>query len=356
MTLSVERENPAASGQQAEGAPPAMPDGGPHPLAPGIVHSHFDTRRAAPIPPLLAWRERVGHVIDVLPSSAEIENPFSASIDRYAVGDLAFTDCRSDRLLLDRSIARISTDRVRDYAFQVFVEGGMESISGHCPHDQNSSAMASLVALDMNQPARMQRSTCRVLTVFAPTALVETVVPDADAIHGRVMENRTPLTHLLVQHVASLADSLPHMSADEAHTALRTSVQLLVVAFGKEARLTGNARAAARAAMVSQVKRYIRANLHQAELSPESLIQALQLPRPTLYRMFQHEGGLRTYIRNLRLREAADELVSFPNLPVTDIAYGLGFKSPSDFTRAFRRAYEISPQDFRARALEALRR
>jgi len=43
-------------------------------------------------------------------------------------------------------------------------------------------------------------------------------------------------------------------------------------------------------------------------------------------------------------------------LPVTDIAYGLGFKSPSDFTRAFRRAYEISPQDFRARALVSRRR
>jgi AraC-like DNA-binding protein len=356
MTLLVERENPAASGQQAEGTSSAMPDRS-HRLASGVDHSHFDTRGTAPIPPLLAWRERVGHVIDVLSSSAEIENPFSASIDRYAVGELAFTDCRSDRLHLDRSIARISTDdRVRDYAFHVFLEGGIESISGHYPHDQNRADVASLVALDMDQPARMQRSACRVLTVFAPAALVETVVPDADAMHGRVIENRTPLTRLLVQHVAAVADSLPGMSADEAQTALRTSAQLLVAAFGKEARLTGNARAAARAAMVSQVKRYIRDNLHQAELSPENLIQALQLPRPTLYRMFHHEGGLGTYIRNLRLRAAADELVRFPHLAVTDIAYGLGFKSPSDFTRAFRRAYEISPRDFRARALESRRR
>src|ERR1700677_21640 len=186
MTLLVERENPAASGQQAEGAASAMPDGS-HRLAPGVDRSHFDTRGAAPIPPLLAWRDRGGHGIDVITSSAEIENPFSASIDRYAVGELAFTDCRSGRLLLDRSIARISTDRMRDYAFHVFLEGGMESISGHYPHDQNGSEMASLVALDMNQPARMQRGACRVLTVFAPAALVETVVPDADAIHGRVM-------------------------------------------------------------------------------------------------------------------------------------------------------------------------
>jgi AraC-like DNA-binding protein len=354
MTLFVEKQDLEAASHQAPGDPVAVPEE-PRSLAPGIVRSHFDTRGAL-ITPLLAWRERVGHVIDVLPPSAGIDNSFSASIDRYTVGELTFTDCHSDRLILDRSIARISTDRVRDYAFHVFLDGGMESINGQYQRARNTSVMASLVALDMNQPARMQRSACRVLTVFAPVALVETVVPDADALHCRVMEDRTPLTRLVIQHFASLADSLPRMSADEAQTTLRTSVQVLVAAFGKEARLTGNARAATRAAMVSQVKRYIRANLHQAELSPESLIQVLQLPRPTLYRMFQHEGGLGTYIRNLRLREAADELVGFPHLPVTDIAYGLGFKSPSDFTRAFRRAYEISPQDFRARALVSRRR
>jgi hypothetical protein len=33
---------------------------------------------------------------------------------------------------------------------------------------------------------------------------------------------------------------------------------------------------------------------------------------------------------------------------VIEIAYGLGFKSASDFTRAFRRAYDMAPQDFRA--------
>ncbi|WP_121311477.1 helix-turn-helix domain-containing protein [Paraburkholderia sp. BL17N1] len=56
------------------------------------------------------------------------------------------------------------------------------------------------------------------------------------------------------------------------------------------------------------------------------------------------------YIRHLRLRRAANELIRYPHLAVTAIAYGLGFKSASDFTRAFGRAYDIAPQDFRALA------
>jgi AraC-like DNA-binding protein len=102
---------------------------------------------------------------------------------------------------------------------------------------------------------------------------------------------------------------------------------------------------------MGQVRRYVDANLHQSELTPTSVVQALQLKRATIYRWFEHDGGLGAYIRNRRLREAADELVRFPHLQVTDIAYGLGFQSASDFTRAFRRAFDMSPQDMRARAL-----
>jgi AraC-like DNA-binding protein len=104
--------------------------------------------------------------------------------------------------------------------------------------------------------------------------------------------------------------------------------------------------------MFDKARRYVQANLHRGMLSPETLVNALQLPRSTLYRLFEHEGGLGAYIRNCRLREAVDELVNFPNLPVAGIAYGLGFKSASDFTRAFRRAYGMAPQDLRVMALQ----
>jgi AraC-like DNA-binding protein len=66
--------------------------------------------------------------------------------------------------------------------------------------------------------------------------------------------------------------------------------------------------------------------------------------------MFEHEGGLAAYIRNCRLREAADQLIQSPATPIIEIAYGLCFNSASSFTHAFRRAYGMAPQDFRALA------
>jgi AraC-like DNA-binding protein len=122
---------------------------------------------------------------------------------------------------------------------------------------------------------------------------------------------------------------------------------LIAAAFGKRTGRAGGARAAARAAVFGTLRRYIEANLHEPDLSPESVLLASQLSRPTLYRLFESEGGLATYIRNRRLSQAADELRRYPNKAVIEIAYGLGFNSASDFNRAFRRAFDMSPLDFR---------
>ena len=302
----------------------------------------------APQRQLLAWRDRVAHLIDVLPSSSDLERPFRASIDRYQVGELVLTDCRSDQMLLERSLARISTDKARDFVFHVFLEGGVGNVSVRAQPRESSPSVASILALDMSQPVRMQRHACRMLTFFVPGALVEEVFPDPEAIHGRTIHGTTPLTQLVIEHVTALSQNIVHMSADAAERDIRAGAQLLAAAFGKQALLSGNARAAARAAMFGQVRRYVQAHLHEAELSPEGVLNALQLPRSTLYRLFQQEGGLGAYIRHLRLRRAADMLARNLHMTVTDIAYELGFKSSSDFARAFRRAYGMTPRDFQA--------
>lgn len=321
----------------------------------GLPRSHFDVSAEPPARRLQAWRERVGHVMDVgSANDDDAGRPFHAAIDRYDAGGIVFTDCRSDAMRLERSLARISTDSVRDYALHVFLEGDVEDVAVRSsPRPRGAAAATRVLALDMGQPVRMRRNNCRVLTFFVPGALVKEVFPDPEAIHCRAMQVDTPIARLAVRQVEALGRDIAHMTASVAQNAVRESAQLLLAGFGKEARLSGDARAAARVAMFGQVRRYVQANLHRGDLSPEQVLGALHLPRPTLYRLFQHEGGLGAYIRHLRLRHAADDLARYPHLMVTDVAYGVGFKSASDFTRAFRRAYDMSPQEFRASSAKA---
>jgi AraC-like DNA-binding protein len=312
-----------------------------------IVHSRFDVLAAPPRKQLLAWRERVGHVIDVVPSRAQLELPFRGCIDRFDLGELVFTDCSTDELLLERSIARISRDNVRSFAFHLFLEGGAQLVAVHSAKRQSAPCHGGILALDMDQPVRMLRQGCRVITLFAPGGLLQEVFPDPAAIHGRVIGPEKPIARLIIERAAALARNIRNMQVEDANRSLRALAELLVAAFGQEAGLSGNTRAVARAAMFDQVRRYVHANLQDSELTPEGVLDALGLPRATMYRLFRTEGGLGAYIRHLRLRAAADDLVRFPSIPVKDIAYSVGFKSASDFTRAFRRAYEVAPNEIR---------
>ncbi|OAJ53220.1 AraC family transcriptional regulator [Paraburkholderia ginsengiterrae] len=317
-----------------------------------ISTSRFSTHGITPGEQFLAWRQRVGHVVDAPPSKAQVAGGFRGEIDLFAVGGMVLTDCSTDSMLLERSVARVSTDSRRDYVFQLFVEGEVGHVSGMRKKRSAPGSVQGIVAFDLNQPFRVERPECRLLSLFVPAAVVDEALRDGASLHGRILQQGSPLTGLVMDHMTALVRDMPRLDPASAIGALQAGAQLLVAAFRKEARLTGTGRAALQAAVMGRVRRYIEANLHQGDLTPGGVVDALQLKRATIYRWFEHEGGLGAYIRHRRLREAADELVRFPHLQVTEIAYGLGFQSPSDFTRAFRRAFDMSPQDMRARALD----
>lgn len=316
--------------------------------------SSFSTRALATDQQVLAWRNRVGHAVDVPPTSGQLTDGFGANIDLYAVGDSVFTDVRTDAMVLERPVARVSTDARRDFAFHLYLEGETGHVTGMSKKRSAPGSVAGIVALDMNQPFRIERPACRVLTLFVPRPTVDAGISDSDSLHGRIIPFDTPLARVALDHFVAIHQSLSTFAPDEGANALKLGGQLLLAAFRQDSSLTGTGRAALQAALLNRVRRFVEANLHQADLTPTHVVQALQLKRATIYRWFEHEGGLGAYIRNRRLREAADELVRFPQLQITEIAYGLGFKSGSDFTRAFRRAFDISPQDMRARAFALL--
>jgi AraC-like DNA-binding protein len=312
-----------------------------------IVHSHFDVFAQPRYQQLLAWRDRLGHIIDVVPSLAQLELPFRASIDRYDIGEFLFGDCYTDQITLDRSIARISQDNERSIVFNIFLEGGADNVVAHSVKRRGTHCEVGILAVDLDQPVHVLRQACRHVTLFVPGKLLQDVFPDPGALHGRVLAPQKPAVRLVVERVVALAANIRRMSYDDAHRSLCAIVQLIAAAFGEEAGLSGSKRAIARAVMFDNARHFIRANLEDCELTPEHVIHSLGLPRSTIFRLFQHEGGLGAYMRHLRLRTAANDLVRFPSIPVKDIAYSVGFKSASDFTRAFRRTYDVTPQEVR---------
>jgi AraC-like DNA-binding protein len=315
-------------------------------LAPGILHSHYSVQGDARHS-FTAWQERMNPVYDIQPASKKGEERFDASMSRYTVDNLTLFDFRTGPNLAVRSLGRVSTENIHDLSFSVYLEGPPGQFVGS---KQRSDAppvpsVPTILAMDMDQPCTVRSFHGRILLLFVPRGLIEKTFPDVASLHGRQVQATTPLTRMLITHLVALNRQIAGLSKEEAHRSFITSVELLAAAFSRQAGLSGNSRAAVRAAVYGQVQRYVEANLHDPDLSPESVLASLRLSRASVYRLFEHDGGLAAYIRGRRLRTAADELVRFPEMKVQDIATGLGFNSASSFTRAFRRAFDIAPQE-----------
>ncbi|WP_323114185.1 AraC family transcriptional regulator [Pseudomonas guariconensis] len=89
--------------------------------------------------------------------------------------------------------------------------------------------------------------------------------------------------------------------------------------------------------------------LPQGEPKRETLAQALHLSQRTLQRRLQEEGtSFQTLLDDTR-RELAEQYLAQPGMTLLETAYLLGFADPSNFYRAFRRWFDVTPSEYRAR-------
>jgi len=322
----------------------------------GIVRHAFSVAGEKTALQMRAWRDYVGRSLDVSVSRAQVAGGFRGDIETWVLGDMVFMDARTDPFVQARSLARISTDNVREFVLHMAVEGIVETSTDRSARRSTAQHVPGVLALDMGQPMHMWRpAPARVLALFLPRAAVEAVVRDPDALHGQVIAFPSPAGRVLERELRPLIAGLHGLARAAAERAVRVGAAAILAAFARQQRLAGRSDAAERRALRGGIEVHVHANLHRHRLTPESILRNFAVARPTLYRLFEDEGGLAAYIRNQRLRAAANELVDAPTVAVADIASTLAFGSATDFTRAFRRAYGMAPSEFRALGRDMLR-
>ena len=105
-----------------------------------------------------------------------------------------------------------------------------------------------------------------------------------------------------------------------------------------------------------QIRAFIRRNLHDPQLTPRTIAAAHYISLSYLHRIFQHQTQGETvavWIRTQRLEAARRDLADAAQrtTPIHAIAARWGLPRASDFTRAFRAEYGVSPREYRLRAL-----
>lgn len=96
-----------------------------------------------------------------------------------------------------------------------------------------------------------------------------------------------------------------------------------------------------------QLTTFINQHLDDSDLSVERIASAMALSRVQVHRKMKGLTGMATsdFLRLYRLKRAK-QLISQQYGNMSEVAYATGFSSPAQFSRSFKKEFDLSPSDF----------
>jgi AraC-like DNA-binding protein len=183
-----------------------------------------------------------------------------------------------------------------------------------------------------------------------PDLLFRDIAPRGDDLAALALPGREPLTVIARQNLLSFERCAGLIEPAFLSAAANCAIDHLALAM--RATLRGDsARRKIVPDHVVRAEAWITRNLHDAGLSVEGVARSVGLSPGHLQQLFRSATGLTVAdaIRDRRLANCRKELADsgLGEQSITEIAFRWGFSESSSFSRAFRRAFGVSPRQFR---------
>lgn len=182
----------------------------------------------------------------------------------------------------------------------------------------------------------------RAIHVCVPRPLLMARVPAAIDLTARTLRNQlSRMTGEMFRQLIQL-DVLPNSRA--ARRLCTSTIDILAAALEWDTM----DRPDAGSRRLEQIKRFMLANLHEAELDAERIANANGMAVRSLYRLFAAESSTpMRWLWKQRLDASFAALSDDRVMRVTDVAMSHGFNDLSHFSRLFKSAFGRSPQSLK---------
>ncbi|WP_257032196.1 AraC family transcriptional regulator [Streptomyces sp. 1331.2] len=311
------------------------------------------------------WRELIGRTRDSEMTSAHADH-FEAEMRRLELGAVTLLRSSFPPSRFRRTAAMVRRSDPGVYHLTLVLDGGLSLARD----DREPTAVfgaGELYVLDSSQPYDVRglgvrtagRGPRRVEAVGVDFPVSALPLPPhrLHDLMGRGFSGREGTCALLTDFIVGLDRQAALLGPTETPRLGTVLVDLVAAWLAREldaeAEVPDDAR---QRALVENVRTYIRRNLHDPELTPAVIAAAHHVSLSYLHRLFtQHSQGetVAAWIRGRRLDQARRALAdpALRTVPVHALAARCGIPRPSDFSRAFRAAYGLSPSEHRRRAL-----
>lgn len=286
-----------------------------------------------------AWQEVVSSTYGLVASQPLNEAPFDGRLNVRGQGSVTFTRIQSSPL----HYRRLQQDRESDH-FLLTLSLCPDALVVQNDRESRQGA-GDIVLYDSAQPyacSYPEGDDQIVLTV--PRKLLLQHIPSAECLVCRTLDGRSALGRVaaVVLTEAWNAEGLSDPLSERLNASL---LDVLSTAFDSVFGDTDIRRQSHQMQQLQRIKQFLLNNLPDTVLTAENIALATHVSPRTLNRLFAQEGT--TAIRWLwqqRLSACHDALLKRHVRRVSDAALNFGFTNLSHFSRAFKNAYGIPPQ------------
>ncbi|ADH87446.1 transcriptional regulator, AraC family [Ancylobacter novellus DSM 506] len=317
---------------------------------PRVQHIVMDSGTLPQKEAIALWQESLGVFYDVrLRNKAD---RFSFRADAYHLGEILLTGYSCVAQSFDRTRARIGRDGLDHITLQVCLRGSHGRRDGGAADQANAG---DLIIADLAQAQATATTDHDSLSLTIPRRLLAPLLKTPDEHNLRRIPGNAPLAALLRNHLTGLYAGAGAMTADEAEAIVRPTIELAAAALN--ASISEESAASVQLVLTRQISRHIDQHVLDPALSGESIAAAFGISTRKLYYLFEAHGGVAAYVTRGRLQLARAMLAdpTQQGRSIADVAELHGFAYRTNFVRAFRREFGVTPREVRAHAAEGRR-
>lgn len=266
--------------------------------------------------------------------------------------DLFFRCYNLDRMLFfdhaacahsaERTLPQIVAQGV-DHIFIGLQTSGVTRLTGRS--GDTVARVGDFLVLDLAQRFKSETDGMAAIHICIPRRRFEGQVGKLSTRHMQVLpSNGNPLLKLTADHLLNMRACLRRADTEQRNLLTSAALAICNAAFAE-----GPGNPFDHPAVTAiEVRQFIEDNIDRRDLGVDLLGARFGLSRTPLYKLFDTDGGVASYIRNRRLAHAMRILAGVeggPRQRVSSVAYACGYESEKIFSRAFRRRYGVNPRD-----------
>ncbi len=296
------------------------------------------------------WENAVANVYFPLELRFGQDSEFTGRLDAWSLGQLSISRNRSDGLLYRRHARHLVTER--EESFLITVPEHNEIRFEQNGQEVRCRPGACLIERSHLPYVFSHRDPTSLWVLKIPSALFKARVTRPERLAALQFDITRGAGALFVDMLRLTVERLHDIDEVAQATLGRHLVDLLALTIEANDRVLGSLSSSVRNAHLHRSEHFIRTQIANARLSPQSVADDCGISLRYLHRLFEAEGTtVCEFIRSERLL-ACDAMLRDPHCrkSISEIAYAMGFSDQAQFSRHYRARFGCTPRDTRVTA------